>query len=468
MTWPAVVAWIIIFAGILPRSPIYLLYIFFGLGAFKSLSVLPEGSVTLVPQACCGVFLVCKLLYFDGRLLRAFDTAIDPAKLGLLFAFLFYSLFATYVMPRFFAHMVEVVAMNAQFSWATPLEPAVSNIAQSGYMMMSVGIALVFTLYGESGYFRRHYMRALLMGDFILIATGIADITLGDLLEPFRNAYALLTDVEVLGAKRVVGLTPEASVFGSTCVAAAANLIFLRPCFENAKVRNSLVPLAILGLLAMVALSTSSSGYVGVAVLAMAFAVNWLRRAWSPDAPNRDGMKWEAILVLLAVLVFLIVITMTPHALDYVFEMIDATIFKKSQTGSYEERTGWTRVALNAFFATDGLGVGLGSVRTSNWFVNILASTGVIGAALLASFILRVYLRRCRAADPRIREFVTALKFGMVPLFATDALVGTTPDIGVDLASSMGLITSLTSSNAAESFGSRAKATSHARVRSRP
>jgi hypothetical protein len=83
------------------------------------------------------------LLYFDGRLLRALDTAIDPAKLGLLFGFLFYSLFATYVMPRFFAHMVEVVSMNSTVSLATPLAPAVSNIAQSGYMVMSVGIALV-------------------------------------------------------------------------------------------------------------------------------------------------------------------------------------------------------------------------------------------------------------------------------------------------------------------------------------
>jgi hypothetical protein len=51
MTWPAVVAWIIIFVGILPRSRIYLLYSFFGLGAFKSLSLLPEGSVALLPQA---------------------------------------------------------------------------------------------------------------------------------------------------------------------------------------------------------------------------------------------------------------------------------------------------------------------------------------------------------------------------------------------------------------------------------
>ena len=457
MTWPAVVAWIIIFVGILPRSPIYLLYIFFGLGAFKSLSMLPAGNVVLVPQACCGVFLVCKVLYFERNLPRAVDTASDPAKLGLLFAFLFYSLFATYVMPRFFAHMVEVVSMNFEVPWATLLAPAGSNIAQSCYMMMSVGIALVFTLYGESAYFRRHYMWALLIEGFILIASGLADMTLGatGLLEPFRNAYVLLVEAEVLGSKRVVGLTPEASSFGSACVGAMANLVFLRPCFENARVRDYLVPLAILGLLTMAALSTSSSAYVGLVVFAICFAANWLRRAWSHDAPNQDGIKWEAILTLLAALVFLAVIAMAPHALDYAFQMIDTAVFKKTELGSYEERTMWTKVALNAFFATNGLGVGLGSVRTSNWFVNILASTGVIGAALLSCFIMRVYLRRCRAADPRIREFVTALRFGMMPQFATAALAGTTPDIGIDLASSMGLITSLTSTNAAESLGSR-------------
>jgi hypothetical protein len=473
MTWPAVVVWILILPGIFLSSPLYLLYLFFSLGAFGSLSVLPGDSVPLVPQACCGVFLVSKNLLSKGQLSRVIDAAIDPGRLGLLFAFLFYALFSAYVLPRLFAHMVEIIPMNSEVSWAILLEPTKSNVAQSCYMTLSVGIALVFALSGESAYFRRHYLQAILIGDLVLIATGLADLTLSaaglsSLLEPFRNAYALLVDVEVMGSKRVVGLMPEASAYGTACVAAVANLVFLRPCYENAPLRNYLVPLTILGLLAMGALSTSSAAYVSLAVFAMVYAANWLRRALSPDAPYRDGLQWEAIFVLSATLAFLAVLALSPHALDYVFDMIDEMVFHKTQSDSYEGRTMWTRVAVDAFFTTNGFGVGLGSVRTSNWFANILSSTGIIGVALLGCFILRLYFRRCRATEPRTREFASALKFGMLPRLATMALIGTSPDIGVDLGSSMGLIASLTSTNAIVPFRSRVKAASHLRARIRP
>ena len=42
MTWPAVLSWILIFAGLLPRSPLFLLYLFFGFGTFGSLTLLPS------------------------------------------------------------------------------------------------------------------------------------------------------------------------------------------------------------------------------------------------------------------------------------------------------------------------------------------------------------------------------------------------------------------------------------------
>ena len=101
MTWPAVVALILMILATLPRSPYVLLYLFFSLGPFVSLSLIPgdvSGS-TILPQSACAVFLVCKLLLSKGQVPRAFDAVIDPAKLSLLFAFLFYGLFSAYVMP---------------------------------------------------------------------------------------------------------------------------------------------------------------------------------------------------------------------------------------------------------------------------------------------------------------------------------------------------------------------------------
>jgi hypothetical protein len=389
MTWPAVLSWILIFAGLLPRSPLFLLYLFFGFGAFGTLTLLPFGSGNLVPQVVCSMFLICKIVFSKGQLSRAVDMAIDPAKLGLFFAFTGYAVFSAYAMPRFFAHMVEVIDLNSVVApWAAPLEPTLANVNQSVYATLSCGTALAFSLAGGNASFRRHYLQAILVGGLFFIATGLADMMFTEsheeLLEPFRNAqYALLTNAEILGSKRIVGLMPEASGYGPPCVVAAASLTFLRPCYEKVWLRNYLVPLTIAGLLAMAWLSQSSTAYLGLAAFAVVFAVNWLRRTLSPYTPASDGLKWEAIIALVAALTFLGLAAAVPHALDSIYDKIDLMIFQKSESDSYAGRTEWTRVAWEAFFATDGLGVGLGSARTSNWFVALLSNTGIIGTALL-------------------------------------------------------------------------------------
>jgi hypothetical protein len=455
MTWPSVVALVLMFLGLLPRSPYFLLYLFFALGPFESLSLLGEaGGATVLPQAACGVLLVSKLLLAKGQIPRAFDAAIDPGKLGFLFVFLLYGLFSAYVMPRLFANMMEIVEMNPENPGTSLLHPAAANFNQSVYMTLSVGTALAFALYGERANFRRHYIQALWVAGVVLIATGLADLLfaaagLESLLEPFRNAYAILAKAEVLGSKRVVGLTPEASAFGTMCVGAAANLVFLRPCYERAILRNVLVPLTSLGLLGMAVLSTSSAAYVGLVVFSLLFAANWVRRALSADVPSREGLKWEALIAVAAGLAVLAILALIPNMMDPVYAMLDEMIFKKSQTASYVERTMWSRLALNAFFSTYGLGVGLGSVRTSNWFVAILSSTGLIGGGLLGWFILRLFVLPCRSAEARTREMAAGLKFGLLPTFAMAALVGTTPDIGVINGAAMGVLTSLISINPA-------------------
>jgi hypothetical protein len=48
MTWPAVVALILMFLAMLPRSPYFLLYLFFGLAPFGSLSMLGSHTGGLV------------------------------------------------------------------------------------------------------------------------------------------------------------------------------------------------------------------------------------------------------------------------------------------------------------------------------------------------------------------------------------------------------------------------------------
>jgi hypothetical protein len=138
------------------------------------------------------------------------------------------------------------------------------------------------------------------------------------------------------------------------------------------------------------------------------------------------------------------VLTVAPGLLDPVFERVDAVVFQKSESESYAERRMWNQMGMDAFFATDGLGVGLGSARSSNWFVAILSNTGVIGGALLASFIARVFLQR-GPSEPRAAELVAALKLSLLPGFVMAGLTGLSPDFGVANGATFGLITSLAS-----------------------
>ena len=452
MSWPAVVLWIVLVFGILMPPP-FLLYCFFAFGSFATLDLIPHelvGGFNMNSQSFCALLIIAKILLAKGNPRRGLEAALDPARLGVLFLFLAYGLFSAYVMPRLFEHRVEVFPTSAQLDWPVLLEPTMQNISQSAYMTLSVGMALAFTLVGGRPEFRRHYLQALLFGGLVLIATGLLDMTMAsvgltDLLEPFRNISGgtpLVKD-SVLGSKRVVGLMSEASAYGGSCVAAASSLAFLRPCFPDWQ-RLWLVPAAIGGLIVMSYLSTSSSAYIGLGAFGLFFVVNWLRRYLTPWAPDREGLKWEAFIVIAAAILWLILIVLSPTVLDPIYEMVDTMIFKKTETSSYIGRTNWTKAGMDAFFATDGFGVGLGSARTSNWFVAILSNTGVIGATLLAWFIAQIFLRRCQG-DPRTVEFVTALRFSLLPFFVTAALAGTIPDFGAGRGAIFGFVVSLTS-----------------------
>jgi hypothetical protein len=465
MTWPAIASWILILLATVLPSPLPLMYLMLAFGAFQSLTLFPGFvgdaiTLNLLPQSVCAVFLVLKMLLPPRPLACAIDAAIDPAKLSVLFIFLALALFSAYVMPRFFSRMVEVIPMNPQVKWPVVLGPTSANISQPAYVLLSVGVVLAFAVYGRGESFRRHYLGAILLAYLVLIGTGLADLVLSaagldDLLQPFRNAkYALLVDVNLAGLKRVVGLMPEASAFGPACVAAAAVLAFLRPCYESAFFRNRLAPLIVAGLLGMGVLSASSTAFGGIAVFGIVFAANWVRRVMTPDAPARDGLKWEATAAIAGMLILLAILVLVPDLLDQISKEIDQLIFKKSETASYDDRALWTKSALHAFFATHGLGVGLGSARTSSWFVTVLTNTGVLPTLLLAGFGWRLYFKRCHSPDPQTNEFVTALRFALVPWFAMAAVSWPSVDVGAGIASILGLIAALTSADAKSSVRS--------------
>lgn len=448
MTWPAVLFWILIAAGFVMRGPLLLLYLFYAFIPFGTLVMVPGdvvGSINLLPHSFCALFLVVKLLLRPNALTGAAALAVNPQKLGILALFLLWSLFTAYVMPRLFMSHVDVIPIVAVVPDPQPLAPTTANFTQSAYMSLSTAMVFVFAIAAEDSRFRQHFLRANLLGGVILIITGLLDLgTQGtDVLAPFRNAtYALLTDAEIFGSKRVVGLMPEASAYGSACVGFLSTLIFLRPSFRP-HLRQKTLWLAILGLIVMALMSKSSTAYVGLAILSVAYGVNVMRRLTSSERASRLGLKWELAFLASAALILFGLVVFNPSMFDPFSNMVDTLIFQKTSSESYIERSEWTRYGWEALLATHGWGVGLGSVRTSNWYVSILSNTGVIGGLLMGSFMLQCFLRRARKDDADAAEMLTGLKLSLIPSLIMGALAGTTPDFGAGGGAAYGMITAL-------------------------
>lgn len=452
MTWPAFVLWAMIAVAVLMRGPLGLFYLFFATGVIGTLVMVPGnvvGGLNLLPQSFCALLFLAKLLLRRGAAGRALLIAINLRDLGFLSLFLVWSLFTGYAMPRFFAGYVNVIPINALLPDPQPLFPTSANLTQSAYMVLSTGLIYFCAVIARNSEFQRHFLRANLIAGVMLIFTGLLDLaTQGtELLAPFRNAnYALLTDVEILGSKRVVGLMPEASSYGSACVAILSVLLFLRPNFE-AKLRRVAVPATIFGLIAMTVLSTSSTGYVGLGVLGGTYLASLFWRLQSRNPVNRRGIFSEFGILAVAAMSVLIVVLTHASLLDPLTDLVNVLVFQKTESASYIERSGWTQYAWQAFLATDGWGVGLGSVRASNWYYSILSNTGFIGATLLGIFILQTFLRRPASNDSSQASLSTGLKFSMVPNLVMAGLSGTTPDIGAQNGVTYGIITGMSSAS---------------------
>lgn len=445
MSWPAALLWVLIFAAAASNGP-GLLYLLMACGAFGSLQMLPgSGGANLLPQSACAAVFIGKVLIQRGNVLRAVEAGLDPQRLALFSAFLVYALFGAVVLPRVFSGMIEVVPVSA-FRFGTDiLKPGAGNITQSCYMTLSYATTLVFAVLGQAEATRAHYRRALLCASYVLVATGLVDLitftlNIGAVLEPFRTAtYALLTDVEAEGAKRVVGLMPEASTFGTACVGMLSALVFTRP-FYRAGREQVFVMGAIGGLLVMVMLSTSSTAYVGLGVFGMVYSLGLLVRMLDLGNARRSQIGLEVGLIVLALFAVFATFVIKPTLFDPVVAMVDKMVFQKASSASYVERSLWNRVGWHAFLDSGGLGVGLGSVRVSNWAISILGSTGVVGAVLMFGFIAQQLVAVARNASQEVRQFATVMKLAVLPVLVMYQLSGTIPDIGIHVAVVLGII----------------------------
>lgn len=422
-----------------PASLVTVLMMSLSFGSFAVISPSVTAGLTLTPAPMLALILIARVFATLSGLNYLASLILKPCRMTLLFIFWIYASLATYFLPRFFYRQADIIPVRFEgVSTVTLLEPTTQNISQIAYLSISIFTVFALACHFRDAQNRIAGIRALLYGVYAAIITGLLDfialhVPIGPFLEPFRTAtYALLTDVEMFGGKRVVGLMPEASAYGSFCLALLSALYFFRHVLADTPSRALAVFLGLASLLAFTWLSTSSAAIVGLAVLIAAAGANWIWRgvtASGGEYLNRS-LAFEFWVVALTISLLAIATLIDLTIWNPVLEMLDDLIFSKSGSSSFEERSLWTSTSLNALFQTYGLGVGVGSTRTSNAIVAIFSNVGIFGGLLFFVFVISALMKK--AGNGGVDDATAhAARWSYIAPFAAAALVGGSPDFGI-------------------------------------
>lgn len=450
------------------RGPM-LLYITFIAQSFGSMAAIPiqlTGGVTFTPGWIATALLALQIFVLRRQYRTAVASLRDPRQTGLLLLCSIYGAVSAFLFPRLFAGTVDVIPMRIVLHVAVPLSPVPSNITQAVYFVLTTAIILIVQTIAQDSKGRRQLLTAMMLGGVTAIGTGLLDMAASAAgasaaLAPFRNAtYSMLVDVELSFARRVVGLMPEASSYAGLCASFLCAIYFLKVGFaaeKNLRWAKTLIPAA---LFAMVILSTSSSGYVALAMIVAVAMLQSLR-----ELP-RVGLRslTPMLLVYFAVVALLAILALAPSLLDGTMDRLNVVVLQKSKSDSYIERSYWNTQAFETFLGTYGLGAGLGSARASSWPLAVLANLGAPGLLLILGYLsFQIFARPGASGFPP--QVVTGAKFALIPLLFMGFLAGTSVNFSFITAVSLGLIgASQASRRSPVPFGGNPRLESHMRA----
>jgi hypothetical protein len=301
------------------------------------------------------------------------------------------------LMPRLLAGSTQIIPLGvseyADTGSTVPLGPVSSNFTQSVYLFadvvcftMIVAIASTHAGFVAIAGALVAYAAGNVLFAFLDLATYSSDTQW--LLDFMRNArYTLHIEEQVSGLKRIVGSFTETSAFAHSTLGALGFTGTLWICGYRPALTGTLA----FASLVLVVLSTSSTGLAGTpAILAILYATALTRRGVHLSKPfSSAAVLCAPLLVVAAILAVQLNDDISRPITDY----FDAVIFTKLDSDSGIERSTWNTVALQNFFDSYGLGVGLGTARTSSFPVALLSNVGLPGTIFYLLFLVTAFAR---------------------------------------------------------------------------
>ncbi|MBO9196847.1 hypothetical protein J5277_22305 [Rhizobium sp. 16-449-1b] len=409
--------------------------IFVVMTVFGSAAAFIAGAASIQPAHLFLMFLVLSVLpwrFNVGVALRGLRFAQPGFWLACL---VLYGAISGFFMPRLLAGATQIIPVGSseypETGGTVPLGPLSSNFTQTVYLTADLVcfltvLAVASTKRGfyaiVTGLIAYASMNAVFaMLDLVTGATGTAD-----LLAFMRNAqYAFHDKESIAGLKRIVGSFPEASAFAGMTLGALGFTATMWICGRQARWMGFLALLS----LALILLSTSSTGLVATPVCMVILYVTAIARC----GVGRDRRN-STLVVLLAPQLFIlagIIVVLNSGLFDTLYHYVDLLILSKSTTSSGVERASWNAYGIQNFLDSWGMGVGLGTSRTSSFPIALLSNVGLPGTLFFVLFAFCAIGRKRgveRTVDADVR---LAARNGCLFLLIGATVAGAMVDLGL-------------------------------------
>jgi hypothetical protein len=369
-----------------------------GMLTFVMLTTLMGGSAafnlatgsSILPSIEAVMLLAVRCVMPTYRPIGTLRSALG-ANLPLLL-FTFYGVAGALVLPFVFAGSMDVAPLRPIFSvdpFATaPLGFTPQNLTAGGYLFTTMlgAVCAYVAVQAPGAEHRIARIGAIMAITHALIGFAsviVAGTPLAAVLDFFRNAQYNQLDQEIGGLSRMNGIFAEASNYAGY---GFIYFVFVTEMWLRDVDRRWTGRAALLLLSALV-LSTSTTGYIGIAGYV---AILTFRQVLFPATIALSKLVSIAIALLTVVVGTLALLAIRPEYLKVVDLVYRMMIVNKSESESGLVRLMWARQGIEAFWVSGGLGVGVGSFRSSSLGTAILGAMGVVGVATYGAQLLRV------------------------------------------------------------------------------
>jgi hypothetical protein len=349
------------------------------------------GSVSIAPGLfATGLLFVRCVLPGSGHEPLMTTSLADNGWLLLLVG---YSVIGAFTLPFLFSTTVEVVPLrpsnNPLGLTVFPLRFSPQNITTAGYMLTTLLAAVsAHSAVRRPGASSQVVRLASVIGlTQVAIGWGAAfarGTPLQAVFDWFRNGYYMQLDQSFEGVARLTGISPEPSLYASFSL---IWFVFNTELWLRSVDRRWTGP-ASLALFLTLAASTSTTAYVGLSAYA---AVILVRQVFFVGTiPAAKGLVIGACLLTLLAGVLALAIGSEEIART-LSRMFRLTTTEKLDSSSAAARMFWAKQGLNAFVQSWGLGIGVGSFRSSSILTAVIGSSGLIGIVSLVIYLFTVF-----------------------------------------------------------------------------